>query len=260
MTNRHAILAGVLVCGAWWSCAALGSAHFSELFLAGVSGSPTPNAVELASLDQLSESAVDLVVLDAAADHPGRVLQVVTVPTSQPLLLISDQDWPPLSWFSPLSSAAVKLEQLDSAADTNWNFAFSRTLILLDRRTRLVAGGGTLSLQQDLLDGAQVLDLLTFKRVRSTVSFAGEPILDSADGYAISRPYDASGHPGSALIGQAEVWGHLTGLQPAYLLTPGLPNPIWPGHTPEPAGGAILLAAGALFWVRRGPIMDRYGR
>ncbi len=260
MIGRFFIIAGVFVSGAWWSCAAEGSAHFSELYLAGVLDSPVPNAVEVAALDQISESAADLVVLDASADRTGRVLQVITVPTSQPLLLISDQAWPQLTWLSPPPSAVTTLEQLGLSAGAGWNFNFSRTLLLFDRHTRLVAGGGTLSAQQALLDGAQVLDVLTFQRGPGAVSFAGEPILNSADGYAISRPYDQYSQPWTTMIGQADAAGHLGQLQPDYLLTPGWTNQIWPGHSPEPASGVLLLAAAALFWAGRGPMMDRYGR
>lgn len=243
----------------WLACPAVASAAtISEVFLA-MGASPSPDAVELDGLASLGVPAVDLVVLDASAYLAEPIVwQVVTIPTTPNTLLISESAWPDGLWG--LASDASALRTLaDLGAGTNWNFTASRTLVLFDRETDLVANFLPLSSQADKLNGATPVDWLTFQRGAAASAWDGELVADTAAGYAISRPRLPDGSYAPPIVGVPDGAGVLVVTGGDYPVTPGVTNPLHPVHMPEPAVGA-LLAAVALFYVSRRPIISGYAR
>lgn len=224
-------------------------AYISELFLADLNGSPAPDAVELSGLHTLTAATADLVVLDASSFLGPIVLQVVTVPTDQAVLLISDEPWPDALWTVSQVSNGTTLTQL-GAADSDWDFPSSRTLVLFDRATKLTPGSGPLAHQANRLDGAQILDTITFQRGPIAASLAGEPVYSTDAGYVLSRPLTAV----DLLVGTVNEKGVLQGIDGVYEVTPGLINQA-ATNLPEPTGLAAVVLGVALFCAGRRPMM-----
>ena len=164
-------------------------------------------------------------------------------------ILLGEQTPPP---------TRITLEQLGTTAETTWNFRFSRTLVLFDRVTNLLADRTPLADQLANLNGAEAASWLTFKRNFTATSWADEPIHDTAQGHTISRPFDLDGYLMTAQIGVIDNFGFLSGLSPDYAITPGWTNLIW--LSPEPPMAGLVIGAIALFYTRRPSMMTCYGR
>jgi len=231
------------------------AAIISEVFFAG---GPAPDAVELQGLAAVDQPFVDLVVLDASPRLGPLVRQVVTLPTTHDTLLVSETGWPADLWFTDGAPAGLTtLAALGAEAD--WQFTTSRTLVVFDRRTNLVADLNPLALQQHKLAGVAVLDRLTFERTTPAQAWDGETVLAVAAGQAIVVPFDAQGFALPPIVAVPGVNGLLAGVDPPYTVSPGRVNPLRAADLPEPAAAA-MLAAVALFYASHRPIMDGYAR
>lgn len=222
-----------------------------------------PNAVELGELAGLE--TVDLVVIHASLSPQryGQVLQVVTVPVTSPVLLVSQTPWPDELWpdlTAPPPSRRTTLAQLGHGPQAVFPFDGSVTLLLFDRATGLQANRTNLftdPLQQAHLaqSGAILLDWLALGPGGQVQAYdaSGRPVADTTLGRAIARPYrsDSLLALDTLLVGTPDAAGRLAHTHPPFQLTPGWDNPIWePAHAPEP-GAWIMLAGGGIGLIGR---------
>ncbi|HEX7010751.1 MAG TPA: hypothetical protein VF184_12275 [Phycisphaeraceae bacterium] len=262
-------LAAALFSGGCWASSAQ-AGRITEVFLAG--GPPEasmPNAVELGELAGLE--TVDLVVINASLNPQryGQVLQVVTVPVTSSVLLISQTPWPDELWpdLTPLPPGwRTTLAQLGHGPEAAFPFNGPVMLLLFDRATGLQADLTSLftnPLHQALLaqSGATLLDWLALGPNGQAQAYdaSGRPVADTALGRAIARPYRPDGPLAldTLLVGTPDPAGRLAHAHPPFQLTPGWDNPTWePAHAPEPGAWIMLMGGGIGLTARR---MNRKG-
>lgn len=263
MPRRSAAILPALALIPWLICSLLGgaappahAAYISEVFFDDGRGEAgMPNSVELANLNALPTDAVDLIIIDARLDNLGIVWQIISIPTNDAVLLVSERDWPSDLWGpdTRLGDNRLTLDQL--GAGESFNFTFARTLMLYDRTTR-VAEDPVQNLfsdeQQQRLDGAELLDAVTFVPQGGLADpDAPGATFEIQAGDALVRPLlDGATLGPSIIAGHATETGVLAGTEPPLPLTPGMENPVW-HSVPEPTTAAMMLAALAAMLTRR---------
>ncbi len=242
------------------------AAYISEVFFDDGSGAEgMPTAVEVRGLDSGATDYMDLIVIDAGVGRYGTVQRVVSLPTTNPLALVSEHAWPTTLWGRSLSPDATSNMILgDISDDTDFGFRFVRSLLLYDRQTRVVKGGANLfsDEQQQRLDGAVLLDAITFTfDGLDAAAEAPNPRYDVGEGYAIVRPMEYDSDLGTPVAGLVNKQGNLEGLSPDLAVTPGWGNPAWepaspllsPAPAPEPSTAWLVLPVLLVFLACRPP-------
>ncbi|MEX0654789.1 MAG: hypothetical protein WD534_08970 [Phycisphaeraceae bacterium] len=254
--SRPLLLAVVLLAGIATAAPAR-AGWINEVFLGAATDSGAPNAIELAGLDSHVGGMVDLVVIDARPGDPfGDVKQVIRVPVSQPVHLVSDGAWPTAAWIAPDPAVMLDLAPLVHAGPDSFHFTAATRLHLYDGPTNLTAGH---TLHDPFypfrLNGTQLLDALTFAPdAEAGRLHDDDTVLNTLAGWVLARPRpeDPAALDDRWLVGSPNEQGNLPWYEPAFRVTPGRTNPPWDGQLmPEPASLAVMLA-GVLALAGRG--------
>lgn len=258
-TNLHArqyclsiilCLASTPAClGGWISEVSLSERVVSDS-LAGLS--TIPAYVELDGLGYQSPQ-VDrqLLVMHAAPGVlNGLILQVVNLPPTPWVQVVTADVWPTAVLPSPLDSPDIYHLPPGGMVLTG-----PRTLMLFDRVTPLNAGAGKLQDNLGLLGDAVLLDALTFGPAGSAVAFDGEPVVDLDEDEVLARPalQGITLEEAPILTGVPNAF-HALPITPEFRLNPAFTNRVWSGTgVPEPGSAAVWMAMAGLWAGRRRP-------
>lgn len=231
------------------------SAYISELYIAG-SPQNHPDAVEISALSP--SNTYELLVLDASPDtnddqRPRTRIQQIFRFSSQgnSTLLLHEGPWNNTLYQTGTSQPITTLPLLNSAisGDTSFHFQNAHALVLMDRQTLLSAGVFFEGQHPLFLNGANILDVMTFSLSQEAWPLDDETVLDLDQGSVVSVATDPQSYEaGIALSGIPNELGHLTGAQ-GYRVTPGLANLTWSEPAlPEP-GTVVFVLAGAVILV-----------
>lgn len=206
----------------------------------GVDLHEIPAYIEISGIDPAGQ--YELVVINSTdTGNFGLVKNIVAINGGPAVQIITDGVWPLDVAPRPFAPSGMFHE---SIVGDSLTFPFTTGILLFEGSTG-AAIGPFFPDPQDLPGGAALLDSIAFGQPGTGRSYDGSNVYDMTSGDVILRvgpqpPDDDT----LVLIGDVDPSGSFIGLDPGYLVQPGIANGGWsPLDVPEPGALSAMLLA-----------------